>query len=237
VGGHIADREVDVHLAEYGALSAGIQHYVQRIDRIRELYVAGAFGGVAVLLGASPADVQARLEAMRTTAVGLWALLMLPTLNAILLVYVSSYMHYILAAAKYNTYVIGARLQALTDEQVLRFDNWESPAGEKTAWLITRDIAGVLSFALGTLLSIGVLAWCRDAGLFRLGGVAGGLYVLGVATIALSLVVGVTSGRIGARFHDTFGRPFPVQKWYLTTIPVAIALYAVCIVGGRLTMQ
>lgn len=228
-----SDREIDVLLAEYQA-STGITENVKRIDLIRGLYATALVAVAAIILKPEGAPLQERLAAAAKSQLVLSMLLSIPILNATLLIHVTSFMHFILAAAKYNTHYLGGRLLTLTGRPVLGFDRWESPAGDKGAWLFTGTIVGLANFALLTLLSLSILIEFKDAGLFRLGWIPGVLYCGGIAMMSFSLTAAVVFQIASRRFGEPtalMGAPARRSKWYLLSIPLSFALYVVTVLA------
>ncbi len=143
----------------------------KRIETIRGLYLAGAFALVGALLHSDVGYVGAEVAKIRLDPYLMSTVLLAPLLNSILLIYVASVMHFILAVAKYNTYFLGPRLRHCTTKPVLQFDLWESD--EKDLWLLLRGLIGVLFYVLATTISLSVLAHFGAAGRFHLGVVPG----------------------------------------------------------------
>ena len=220
--------EIKVHLEEYHATSNAISENIKRIDLIRGLYLGALLGLAALLLSPQAPPLQSRFQTARKDQLVLGLFLVIPIINSTLLIHVTSFMHFILAAAKYNTYFLGKRLTELIGHNVLGFDPWESRAGDKGAWLFTRSVVGIVNFGVATLVSVGILAQFKDAGRFRQGAVSGLLYCAGTASISLSLTVGIVYLLTARRFaHGTVSDDGPrISKWYALTMPLSIALYA-----------
>ena len=216
---------LDVELREYGATSSAIAEATKRIETIRGLYLAGAFAVVGAILSSKPGQIPAIVSQVKADPYLLTPTLLLPFLNSLLLVYVASSMHFILAAAKYNTYYLGPSLERLSGAPVLQFDIWTSD--DKEAWVLLRSMVGSLSYVLATSGSIAVLACFRGAGRFRQGTLPGLAFIVSVVVVAMSLVVGVTSLVISGRFHE-HAKSKHLRPLYLywATIPVAMVVYA-----------
>src|SRR5260370_2962198 len=93
-----------VSLQEYAAACVGMTEATKRIETIRGLYLAGAFALVGALLHSDVGYVGAEVAKIRLDPYLMSTVLLAPLLNSILLIYVASVMHFILAVAKYNTY-------------------------------------------------------------------------------------------------------------------------------------
>jgi hypothetical protein len=88
---------------------------------VRGLYLTTLFGLLVLLLGAKDTTpVEVRITQIRNSPFLIRAILLVPTVNSILLIHVASFMHFILAAAKYNTYELGNRISNLVGRRVLR---------------------------------------------------------------------------------------------------------------------
>jgi hypothetical protein len=224
----LPEHEIQAHLQEYHAISNAISESIKRIDLIRGLYLTALLGLVALLLSPQAPALQSRLQHARQDQFVLNLFLLIPIINATLLIHLTSFMHFILAGAKYNTYLLGKRLTDLIGHSVLGFDLWESRVGDKGAWLFTRGVVGVLNFAVATLVSVVILAQFKDAGRFKQGPVSGLLYCAGIISVALSLTVGLVYNLTARQFaHGTAADRGPhVSKWYGLTVPFSAALYA-----------
>lgn len=226
------DNEIKILLQEYQASAAGITENVKRIDLIRGLYATALVAVAAFILKPEGAPLQDRLGGVTKNQLILSLLLSIPILNATLLIHVTSFMHFILAAAKYNTHYLGGRLSTLTGRPALSFDLWESPAGDKGAWLFTGTVVGMANFALLTLLSISILVEFRAAGLFRLGWIPGILYCAGILMIGFSFAAALVFHLTSRRFGETtalIGAPARKSPWYALSIPLSFGLYIVIV--------
>lgn len=219
----------EVFLAEYNALAAAIADAIKRMETIRGLYLAGAFAGIGWLITSQPGALAAAIGKIQTDSYLLTAILLAPLVNSLLLTYVASLMHYILAAAKYNSYVLRPQLERHTGETVLQFDFWASD--DKHAWLALRTLSGAIYFVLVTSVSLGILATFARAGTFRHGWFPGVIFGTSVLSVSLSLTAGLGSVLISRRFHS---RPKRAQKpltWlYWLSFPLAAILYALLLV-------
>jgi hypothetical protein len=128
---HSPEQEIQAHLQEYHAISNAISENIKRIDLIRGLYLTALLGLVALLLSPQAPPLESRFQHARQDQFVLNLVLLIPIINAILLIHVTSFMHFILAAAKYNTYFLGKRLTELVGNSVFGFDLWESRVGAK----------------------------------------------------------------------------------------------------------
>jgi hypothetical protein len=125
-------------LREYSALSGAVAEATKRIETVRGLYIAAAFAIVGKLLSAPPGLVSSILKHVRSDGFLVSGALLLPFLNSLLLIYSASAMHFILAAAQYNTFQIGPKLVRQTRQPVLQFDHWSSD--NKDFWVLLRSI-------------------------------------------------------------------------------------------------
>jgi hypothetical protein len=214
----------DVHLHEYSALSAAIADATKRIETIRGLYVAAAFATIVAASSKDSGYIAARISQLRSDQYLLTCVLLVPFLNSLLLVYVASLMHFILAAARYNTYSLRPSIEKLVNGQALHFDIWSS--NDKRAWLFLRSAVGVLFYVLSTCVSIAILCSFPAAGQFKVGAVPGVAFIVSVGVVAFSVIVGLGSLVISKGFHKAHDSKFLQPRYlYWATVPVAIALY------------
>jgi hypothetical protein len=215
----------DVQLQEYAALGSAIQDATKRIETVRGLYLTAAFAIVGALISAEPGRLYTLIERLRSDRYLLTAVLLLPFLNSLLLVYMTSVMHFILAAAQYNTYELGPSITRQTKVPVLQFDIWSSE--NKEAWVFLRTLTGILYYGFATGASIGVLLCFRQAGRFHLGVLPGIAFVTSAVIVSLSIVVGGFSLLISKQFHAPKKARFPIRNVSWFTLVLSVLLYLV----------
>lgn len=167
---------------------------------------------LVALLSAEPGYLYTLIERIRSDRYLLTAVLLLPFLNSLLLLYMTSVMHFILAAAQYNTYELGPSMTRQTKVPVLQFDIWSSE--NKEAWVFLRAITGILHYGFAVVASLGVLLCFRVAGRFHLGILPGVSFVSSVAAVSLSIVVGAVSLSTSKYFHTPQKNHFPKGNIY-----------------------
>lgn len=214
----------EVLLQEYSASSSAIAEATKRIETIRGLYLAAAFTIIGGLLSAQPGHVDTLMEGIRSDRNLLTGVLLLPFLNSLLLIYAASTMHFILAAAQYNTYELGPRISRHTNEPVLQFDTWSS--SNKDFWVFLRTISGVLYYGFATAVSLGVLLSFRVAGRFHLGIFPGLAFLVSIVVVSLGIVVGVMSFLISRGFHGSKRRGFSRRTLGWSTLGLSTLVYA-----------
>lgn len=218
------DGLMDVHLHEYTALSTAIADATKRIETIRGLYVAAAFATIAAAAGKQAGYIPVLISQLRSDQYLLACVLFVPLLNSLLLIYVASLMHFILAAAKYNTYSLRPCIEKQVNGQALHFDIWSS--NDKRAWLFLRSAVGVLFYGLSTCISIAILFSFPTAGRFKVGMVPGLVFIISVGAVAFTVIVGLASLVISQGFHKTHESNLLQPRYlYWATFPVAIVLY------------
>jgi len=213
----------DVQLQEYGSLSSAVADATKRIETVRGIYLTAAFAIVGTLLSAEPGYLHTLIARIRSDRYLLTSVLLLPFLNSLLLIYMISVMHFILAAAQYNTYVLGPSITGQTKVPVLQFDVWSSE--NKDAWVFLRTLTGILYYAFAMTASIGILICFRIAGKFHIGFLAGLAFITSVAVVSASTVVGVFSLRISKRFHTPQKKRFPIKNAFWFTAALSALLY------------
>lgn len=219
---HVALR--DVHLHEYSALSSAIADATKRIETIRGLYLAAAFAAIGTTVSKQPSGISVVISRVSADQYILMLVLLLPFLNSLLLIYVASLMHFILAAAKYNTYSLRPSIEKIVGGRALEFDRWS--CNDKSAWLFLRTAVGILFYALSTWISIWILLCFRAAGQFKMGAGPASVFVLSVASVAFSVTVGMASLFISRSFHKSKEPKLLQPRFvYWVAVPLAIALY------------
>lgn len=217
----------DIQLQEYSALSSAVAEATKRIETVRGLYLTAVSAMLAALLSAEPGYLYTLIERIRGDRYLLTAVLLLPFLNSLLLVYMTSVMHFILAAAQYNTYELGPSMARQTKVPVLQFDVWSSE--NKEAWVFLRTITGILYYGFAVVASLGVLLCFRVAGRFHLGVLPGVSFVTSVAAVSLSIVVGAFSISTSKYFHTPMKNRFPKRNIYWFSL---ILTGLLCVVLG-----
>lgn len=210
-------------LREYSALSDAIADATKRIETVRGLYIAAAFAIVGKLVGSRPGFVAEIIQHVRGDAYLLTGALLLPFLNSLLLIYSASAMHFILAAAQYNTFKLGPQLTGETKSAVLQFDNWTSD--NKDFWVLLRTISGVLFYGFATLGSLTVLGCLGVAGRFQVGLLPGLAFIGVIGIVSFSIIVGATSFRVSQTFGEPSRRILRRKKLYGLTLGLAVLLY------------
>lgn len=217
---------LSVCLQEYSAGSAAIAEAIKRIETVRGLYLVAVFAVVGALFSSKTGDAADAVSRAEADPYVLAPVLLLPLLNSILLIYVVSSMHFILAMAKYNTYVLGPKLSENAGSPVLQFDIWTCE--NKDAWLLFRTLSGVLFFLVATGISVAVLAFFGEAGKFSRGLAPGLAYVVSLLSVCATLVTGGVSLLVSSRFHATQATPrLKVGRSYWLCLPIAVVLYVI----------
>jgi hypothetical protein len=220
--------QIDVLLQEYDNLAASIREHIQRIDRVRELYLAAGFGIIAFLVN-SDKSPQVILDRIINDNIVLSFTLLIPILNAILLIHVVSYMHFILASSKYITHHLRPRITKLIGIPVFRWDIWDSRTGDKSVWVATRTLVGFLYYFFATVLSFAVLVYCSGAGHWRHGILPGLLYIGAVVAVSLTIIITVVYQWIGSHYYEAGEATDRVKRyrWYWLALPGGAILYGV----------
>lgn len=207
-------------LREYSALSGAVADATKRIETVRGLYIAAAFAIVGKLLGAQPGFVEAIIQHVRSDGYLVSGALLLPFLNSLLLIYSASAMHFILAAAQYNTFKIGPQLTRQTELPVLQFDHWSSD--NKDFWVLLRTISGVLFYGFAMLGSIVVLVSLRTAGRFQVGFLPGLVFIGAIGVVSFSIIVGAISFRVSGTFGEPDKRVLRRKTLYWSTLILTV---------------
>jgi|ERR1041385_3538645 len=175
------------------------------------------------LLSAEPGYLYTLISRIRNDSYLLTAVLLLPFLNSLLLIYMTSVMHFILAAAQYSTYVIGPSITRQTKVPVLQFDVWSSE--NKDTWVFLRTFTAILYYSFAAAASIGVLLCFRVAGRFHLGFLPALAFITSIAVVSASVVIGVFSLLISRHFHTPQKICFPRRKVFWFTLALSASLY------------
>jgi len=129
-----ASRILDILIQNSTVFSGAVSEWTQRIDKIRGVYLTALFGLIGLLLSPNVKPLKDILADIRADNTQMFLVLLLPILNSLLLVYVTSYMHFIYAAAKYNSYYLGSLVTEEIGRKIVPFDDWETTVGDKEAW-------------------------------------------------------------------------------------------------------
>lgn len=196
--------EAAFHLEEYRTLRAEINHTTQRIDRTVGLYITATFVVVVFLLRPDATfSVQSWLDALRTDHRLSTFLLVIPVLNALLLVrQVSLHMH-ILALAEYGLEEIRPRASHLVNASVLGWD-LRSGSSIKRMALRTRVLQQALFFAVALSISSAVF-WVVRPSRVDYSAFGTGLYVVAVLITIGVLAVLVWAWRVGLTLYKPEG--------------------------------
>ena len=224
-----ASRILDILIQNSTVFSGAVSEWTQRIDKIRGVYLTALFGLIGLLLSPNVKPLKDILADIRADNTQMFLVLLLPILNSLLLVYVTSYMHFIYAAAKYNSYYLGSLVTEEIGRKIVPFDDWETTVGDKEAWVTTRSIVGFTTFALASMISVAVLYTFAEAGRMTKGTVNFVLYLLSSEMVSLSIVAGVVNHRIGGKYHvsDMATKSPCVKRQYLMSLPLCALLYLV----------
>lgn len=220
-------KRIDVLLQNSKIFADAVSQWTQRIDRIRGIYLTVLFGFVGYLLSPTSKPLKDIISIIKTDNTQIFLILLLPILNSLLLIYIVSYMHYIYAAAKYNSYYIGKLISMETGLEILPFDDWETIVGDKETWVTTRSIVGILMFLIATGISFFILSTFSDAGRLSNGLPNFVLFLSSLATVSLSIIVGLINFYVGRKYHisDISVERSKITLWYLLAIPITGILY------------
>lgn len=219
-------KRIDVLMQSSKVFADAVSQWTQRIDRIRGVYITVLFGLVGFSLKYEKPLIDI-IVSIRTDSTKVMLILLLPVLNSLLLIYTVSYMHFIYAAAKYNSYYLGNLISKETGLKIIPFDDWETVVGDKEAWVTTRSIVGSMMFAIATGISLFILYTFAAAGQPKNGFLPFVLFLISLGTVSLSIIVGFINYYIGRRYHcsDLSVVPTKVTRWYLLFIPLAGFFY------------
>lgn len=214
--------ETDAHLKEYESLREEIREYMQRIDRYVGIYLAASFGVIAVFLrpGADYA-IASFVDKFERDPYSLGFLLLIPILNSILQIHLLSFMHAILAMAKYSTYVLGGRISRLARRGVFSWDKKLS-VWDKGPWISTRVIAGGLYNLLILLISLSIVLYYSRI-VYELGkGLLYGLYITGIASVSLAIACLIRYLFVSIKFHRLKVGRVPRLGWIMGSVLVLL---------------
>lgn len=194
-----AEKEVQIHLAEYQALRGEADHYSQRIDRMSAVYLTALFGIAGYLLRPdSQFDIDAYLQTVRASQSLTTFYIVLAVLNSVLLIRIASFFSGLLAITQYVHYVIRPRLTDLAGQEVLRWD--ETPKlSAKKIWIPLRSLGQGLFIIIAQGVSVVILLSASHV--FAMAWPLVGLYALTWVFLLLSFVSLVAVGLAGSRFH------------------------------------
>lgn len=224
----IKAKRIEALLLHSKILSGAIGQWTDRIDKIRGIYLTALFGLVGFLLAPNTDTLSEIVRTIKQDETQISLILILPILNSILLIYTISYMHFILSAAKYNSYYILKLIQEEVEQSVVPFDDWDTSVGDKEAWVTTRSLVGILMFIVATIASLYILHTFSGAGIASHGGANVAVFLASVFSTALSITVGAFNVYVGKNFRvsELADQPKGVWKWYLLpTIPLTAVLY------------
>jgi len=209
-------QEVNVLTKEYEILATSMRTDIERIDRIIGIYAFAAIGIIAFLLQNNSIDKFMINIDRQIELIGL--VLIIPIINAILLIHAISSFQVILVKAGYATYVIGERLQNILGEEVLKFDKIFTI--DKQAWLNERTTVGIYYCLLSTTISIFILYRFSYVLLFLNGVSIFFIWIASCFTVSLSISFLIRHRFINKHFSTIHKvpviMPFILNYWFLT---------------------
>lgn len=218
------EQEIAVHLKEYEMLVASIRTDIERIDKTIRIYVVVVFGIIAFFLKTTNFDEFMKNIDKQTELIGL--VLVIPMINAILLIHAVSSFQLIFVKVRCATYVIGERLRSLLKRDVLLFDKIYDL--DKQEWLNERTTVGIFYCLFSSAISILILYRYSYVLLFSQGVSVFILWVASCFTVSLSLSFLARHQFINKHFatlHRTpIKEPFLLKRWILTSLCFIILL-------------
>lgn len=154
----MAERTLDIHLAEFSALRSEANYYSQRIDRITGLYLTALFAVSGFLLRPdSDFDIEEYIANIRSSDSLMVIVLLFVVLNSALLGRLVSFYCALLSIAQYTEYFIGRKIRDQYDSEALLWDNKEAAYSSKKVWVTVRSVTQMLFLAIALSVSVSIL--------------------------------------------------------------------------------